>query len=510
MLAGTVNPFVDTLANPLDLSAYTGASTLRSGFVLDEMTLRGMGPLPSLPWGAPRLAFDLDVRYNNSKGGTADSSFGSASASEAYLTQYYTHKSTVDSGYIELEVPLVKKGWKPLLRGLEVQLAGHVDRYKVDTGTSYKNTYYNLTPPTVSYSSTTASGQPYFSEASYHSDSYTTGFKYEPVSDVILRVSAGSAFVPPTPTQLIKNVTQSTNTTSVLDPQTGNTVAVHTISGGNPDLKPQDSKTKDFGIIWQPSTGWFNGLRLNAEYQEIDETNVISTLSAQTIVNLESTYPDRVTRDTSGNITLVDISSLNLYRYILKQWDLTADYTRRTPLGTFTLSGEATLIRHVQKQISLTQPMYEYAGYNPAENASAGPKVRDNTSLTWNWRHWTASWTTRYISPYKVYGAAGGPVSRQSANGGVYRYYVAAMGTDTIPSQTYHDAFLSYAFDRREGRQRMLARALDGVKIQVGVRNLMNKVPPIDASPQSLGYNYVSPYGDVRLRSYWITVKKAF
>jgi len=510
--AGTINPFVDTLANPLNLDPYIGGSTIVSDATADELTLRGTGPLPSLPWGAPRLAFNLDERSSNNKGGWYDNTFGSASASQAYVTQFYGRKSAIDSGYIEAEVPLIKKDWRPLLRGLELQLTGHIDRYTVDTGTTYKNTYYNVTPPTVSYTGPTLNGQPTFSRTSYNSSSHSAGLKYQPLRDLILRASVSSAFVPPTPAQLTSNPALSTNAISVTDPRTGlkTPTTVHTISGGNPDLKPQDSKTKDLGVIWQPSAGWLSGLRLDAEYQDLAVTNAISTLSVDMMLGLESQFPDRVTRDTSGNITTVDISSINLYRYRLRQWDFTADYTRKTPAGTFTLTSEATLIRHVQKQVSPTLPMYEYAGYNPAENTSAGPKVRDNSTLVWSWRRWTASWTVRYTGTYKVYGAAGGPLSLQSAKGGVYRNYVAAMGTDRIPSQTYHDLFLGYAFDRHENRSWGLAKALDGVKLQLGVRNVMDKVPPIDASSSSAGYNYVSPYGDFRLRSYWITMKKFF
>jgi outer membrane receptor protein involved in Fe transport len=49
---------------------------------------------------------------------------------------------------------------------------------------------------------------------------------------------------------------------------------------------------------------------------------------------------------------------------------------------------------------------------------------------------------------------------------------------------------------------------LDGVSMQFGVRNVFDKVPPLDAYYN--GNYYMSPYGDVRLRSYWLNARLNF
>jgi outer membrane receptor protein involved in Fe transport len=47
----------------------------------------------------------------------------------------------------------------------------------------------------------------------------------------------------------------------------------------------------------------------------------------------------------------------------------------------------------------------------------------------------------------------------------------------------------------------------DGLVIQLGVKNVFNTLPPLDAYFAPF---YVSPLGDLRLRDVWLTVKKSF
>jgi outer membrane receptor protein involved in Fe transport len=513
--SGLLNPFVDTLKYPLSLGKYDAFSSWAEDSHLGEWALRGFGPLSVLPWGAANVNFGLQHRRWWDNNANYINTF-TASPANNNTTDYYPRKSTTDSAYVETLIPLVKKGWKPLLYGFDVQLSGRTERYTVDTGTSSKMTFPNTPPtPTVYFTGPTLpNGDPYFSRARYDSTSYTAGFRYQPVRAVTIRASTGTAFLPPTNAQLVPDPQPSTTPTNVTDPKTGTTAAVFTLAGGNPSVKPQHSKDRSIGIIWEPGVSLLQGLRVNAEYRETDQFDAITTLTAQQIVNLESLFPGRVTRNASGTITQVDTSYLNLYKRESRGWDFTLDYVRKTAVGTFGLNSITSLILHTRRQVSLTVPMYDYAGYNPAEGDGGAPKTKSNMTLTWERSRWSVGWTTRYVGSYKAYGAAGGPLSLQSAAGGVYSYYITAMGgKDTIGSQVYHDVFANYAFRQPtpgRGAFSGLAGLLDGVSVQVGVRNLFDRIMPLDASSNTLSYGYVSPYGDLRLRSYWITLKKAF
>ena len=137
---------------------------------------------------------------------------------------------------------------------------------------------------------------------------------------------------------------------------------------------------------------------------------------------------------------------------------------------------------------------------------------RNNIGVTWQKNSLLLGWTSTYYDSYYQYAAPGGPYSQRF---GVYTFYTGAQGGTTIPSQTYHDFFGSYVFAKRReaagsswAAKHLTPKALlSGVTVQAGVKNVFDKVAPFDAfySPY-----YYSPYGNVRLRSYWLSVKKEF
>jgi outer membrane receptor protein involved in Fe transport len=510
--SGAFNPFVDTLLHPLNLSKYLSPTQLHSSTVLDDLALRALGPLWTLPWGTPDLAVGLEHRVGDTKRMADDLNFPITTSADEHLT-YFARRQVTDSAYGEVQVPLVKADWLPLLHSLDLQLSGREERYTVDAGTPYYIQFPN-NPASNSYGAPTLNGQPYSSKATYTSNNGTLGLKYQPVSQLTLRASRATAFLPPTPDQLVKNPVVDPSTTTVIDPKSGQVVSVHTLSGGNPNLTPQNSKSWNVGLIWEPDWQSLKGLRFDAEHYKIEQFDAITILDPQTIVNLESTYPARVTRNSSGQITVVDTSSLNLFKRDTEGWDLGLDYSRDTQAGIFRVHAAESIISHLKQQIGLTLPDLEYVNF-PAEGGAA--KYKANATLSWAWRGWTTSWTARYYGAYKQFGAAGGPDSVQFFKGAnatsspFSPSYLQAQGSDTIPSQTYHDVFVGYAFgalshDGVQSPSAAGARLLDGMSMQVGIRNVFNKLPPFDV----FYTYYVSPYGDPRLRNFSIIVRKRF
>jgi len=513
LASGAVNPFVDTLLYPVDFSKYVATSASAFSSTLADFALRASGPLKALPWGKPELTTGLEHRTAETPPGLTDNAYPITTTADN-RTYFYDRRQVTDSAYAETTIPLVKRGWLPALYALDLQLSGRSERYVVDAGTSSRVENYGLATPTVTYNGPTRNGLPYFEKARYSSNNFTVGGKYQPVPELTLRASRASAFLPPTPIQLAPVNTVSTTTTGITDPKTGTARAVTTVSGGNAGLTPQSSKSLNLGLIWAPRWRLLQGLRLDAEYYEIEQFNYIGTLSAQQIVNLESVYPDRVIRDASGNITTVDISYLNLYRRKTTGWDLSAGYTRKTAVGTFSLRAVESIIAELRTQYSLTLPEYEAVGFHPIEGGA--PKYKSTVNLAWELRQWTLGWTSRYVSDYKVYGATDGPTALQlgsTVNNLLNAGTRLAQGSDHIPGQIYHDAFVSYAFgQKKSGPGSRLStlgpKLLSGLTVQVGVRNLFDRVPPFDVKYDN-NY-YLSPYGDLRLRSYWVSLKKEF
>jgi iron complex outermembrane recepter protein len=501
--SGALNPFVDMLLYPPDMLKYIAPSSYAVDSILRDVALRGSGPLFALPWGKPSLTFGLEHRWSEVPQNSATTTFP-ISTTRSSRTTYFPRQQTTASGYAELELPLAPRRRFAWLNALALQLSGRSEKYTVDTGTQYMVDSFNL--GSVFYATPTVNGAPIYSRASYTSTNSTIGLKYEPVEELTLRASFATAFLPPTPSQLIKNAEPDLFDSIIIDPRDGSSYFVQTLSGGNPSLKPQHSKSLNAGLIWQPHAVLLRGLRFNLEYYRIEQFDKILSLPAQSIVNGGIRYADRVTRDSSGLITRVDRSLLNLFKNETAGWDLSVDFQRKTDFGTVTLNAVGTLIAHERRQELEVASEVDYAGY-PAEGGPA--KRKANLTLAWENGGWTGGWSVRYFDSYHQQGAVGGPFSTLYADGNVYGTRVAAQGASTIPSQTYHDIFAGYVFAREKSpaqSHRWGAGLLHDLGIQVGVKNAFNKVPPFDAFYQY----YTSPYGDKRLRSYWVSVRKQF
>lgn len=511
--SGAINPFVDAIKYPLDMDPYTAPGHWDYATITKNAAVRFSGPVGHYTWGSPNLTAGLQWKEQGLSNGSVFVHYPWTPASNQ-IVDYFAHAGSTQSAYAEGSIPLVSaKNARPFLRELEFQVAARADYYDIDTGTSYSLTYPDRVPLAVTYYPANPSNTPYDSSSKFHSVNPTVGFKYSPTDSITGRISYATAFLPPTFTQLVPSLAPNSFPTTITDPKTNKTYGVFTRSGGNPDLKPKRSKSLTAGIIWEPKKiEALRGFRADLEYYKITQFDYITILTAQQIVSGDE-YADRITRDSNtGLITVVDTSYLNVNEYETNGFDLTLSLHKPTSIGTFDLNAAGTMVLHDRRQLAPGTPYYEYVGYVP----EGGPgKYKGNATLTWQKRSFLLGWTATYYDKYYQYAAAGGPYSQRT---GVYTYYTGAQGANSIPSQMYHDVFATYVFPGRARsgslagpgdslRRRIMAGALNGMTLQFGVKNVFNKVPPFDAFYSPFFY---SPYGNPRLRSYWLSVQKEF
>jgi iron complex outermembrane recepter protein len=510
-----VNLLSDTLLYPHNMEAFFAPANFTGDSLLDSYAGRASGPLPLLPWGDANLTVGLEHQIKVRPDTTRDISYP-AFVLRNERRDYYRREQRTSAAYAELSLPLVEEDKFPLLHSLELQLSNRIQKYEVDAGTTVKIT--NKTTGAVTYTGPTLNGQPYFASTEYSNYSQTLGLKYQPTRDIIVRASYSTAFLPPTPEQLIQNPLVGT-AVSRADPKLGISYPMVSIGGGNPDLTPQNSESVNFGVVWQPTKGAFQDLRLNAEYYQIKQHDFIGTLTETNLLAFENFYPERVTRDpVTGRVTLLDVSSINLFLRDTAGIDLSVEYGRRTAVGTFSGRLAGTYIERLKIQYSPVFSANEAAGFHPSE--AGAPRYKANASLLWARGRWSAGWSARYVHSYKQNGAVGGPSATVRATTGTtpatrapLTTYTLPQGGDTVGSQHYHDINLGYAFGSDYAWQsHRLGRWLDGLSIQLVVQNVFDKAPPFDMYYGISGANnfYLSPYGDVLLRNFALTVGKRF
>lgn len=494
LASGALNPFVDTNLQPLDLSRYRGTFGSSQDGTLTDVALRAAGPVFDLPAGPATLTIGLEHR----KEGLRDGDFHNQKPNYPNDTQYrryFGQSQTIKSAYAEANIPLLSESQDvPGVRLLDAQLSVRTEHFSIGSGTAFQ--YLEGSAP--SFIATNMERVKFSSKLD--STNPTIGLRWKPIDSLMLRASYGTAFLPPTYAQLVPgNVSLVLSagvpqTTQVIDPRRGNTLTtVEYTLGGNPNLKPQESKNLNFGAIFEPT--FVPGLRVNVEWYRLEQENIILSPTAALILNNESRFPERVVRAAVepgdpygvGVLTFVDYSMLNANRGETEGVDLSVNYRLDTDrFGTFNFGLSGTKVLNYKVQTAFNAPLTDIVD----QVAYAGPlQHRANAQLSWTLRNWSLGWLTNYFGSYSQYSV-----------GGVTNY-TQAQGSNTIPKQFYHDLFAGYQFDTG-------ASLLADVGIQAGIKNVFDKVPPFDAYYSAS--NYYSPFGDARLRNFYLTVTKKF
>ena len=406
---------------------------------------------------------------------------------------YPGSESLVQSGYVEAEIPLIApKNQIPFVNDLELQLAGRTEFFNTNGDTAYNT----VTAPTRRQWSKYSSSNP------------TAGLKYKPVPTVTLRASFAEGFVPPTSAQLEINTTAAPVTTAIFyDPvKNMNYQALQLSLGGNSSLKPQTSQDWDLGFIWEPDFELLKGLRVNLEYYNIKENNLIQSPGLQLVINTPSLQKNVIRDPNSGLITEVLLQNLNVAEELTDGYDLAVDYRKMTSIGAFNLHMAGTVIEHLKEPPAPGDPLVEYVGY---VNSGGADKFKANATLTYLLGHnWTFGWNTIYYAPYKQSGSPSDPEYGGASTYTPITTYTLAQGGNSVASQVYHDIFASYRF----GTTGFLHHLLDRTTLQVGINDLFNSAPPFDSyiGGGAVGIMYYSPFGSPLLRNYVLKVKKEF
>jgi outer membrane receptor protein involved in Fe transport len=553
LFAGSFNPFTDTLTNAPNLAPFRSGNYNTGKTTSNDLVLAASGPLMHLSWGEPRLSIRLEHNKSGQPGGSVSAITIAGTPYLGLPITPYTQTSfgqtqTTDNANAEFDVPIFKTKL-PFLRSLDVQFDFGSVRRTTWVGTAGTTTYipyaYSLYPNggtlLVGPDSLSPNGGDFITPVTQQdgtispastaqpirlktvsSNTSLTGpaFSYKPIDDIIIRGSIANGYVPPSYDQLIPNVAPVTPAPyygPISDPKnpSAGQYYITEIDEGNPNLRPQTSKSWDLGVVWEPQSGFLKGLRLDAEFSETKQFNLILQPGIQFFVSNESLYPNLVVRDqASGLVSTVYNQWINVAEAKQDAWTFTLDYPWRTAIGSFELTASETIQEHNSQQIAPGTLPLEYVGF---PNSGGVAKTKATGSLRWSWRNWVAAWTTVYYGAYKQVGAPGDPEAYASALETntpytISTFYLLPQGGDTIPGQIYHNLYLSYTF-RKETLNptsrigRWADAFMDGIKVSFGVNNVFNTLPAFDAYYAPF---YASPFGDTKLRNYQFQIRKSF
>ncbi|HYE71202.1 MAG TPA: TonB-dependent receptor [Aquabacterium sp.] len=290
------------------------------------------------------------------------------------------------------------------------------------------------------------------------STNYKASLRYQPVREVLVRGSMGTGFRAPTLVDLWQPQTLGSSE-QFNDPATGQTdLQVNSLTGGNPRLKPEESRQRSVGIVLQPT----QALSVAVDYFDIRVEDIISLPSAQEVVSRyragDPVFAGLVTLTPGSNDIESIIQTLqNVGTAKVRGVDLEANFRQRIGSGRLDLNMSGTYMI----QFDQTSPggtvsrkvgtMVEPDG-TPVLSTNA-----NNDGVILRWKHYlSATWTQ---GPWAVTLAQNfykGYRDGDDLNGNPHR----------VPDQTLYDLQVGYTGFRN-------------LKLALGVRNLFDKDPPI-------------------------------
>ena len=348
----------------------------------------------------------------------------------------------------------------PLLKNVEVQLAGRFDRY---------SDYGNSKTPKIAFS-------------------------WAPMSTFKVRGSFATGFRAPS---LSENSKASTTAfTTVNDPARCRPASAPTSTAGcsasvglliqaNPNVQPETAKTYSSGFVWEPTTS----TNMSVDYFSITRTNEVALLSINDVLNNEGStnplYANRIIRDRNaiqlgtgtaaipipndpGILVYIRGGYVNNGQTTVRGFDL--DARHRINLGSagrLTLSTSATRYTDNRGSGITGDPQLSFLGYYNS------PKWRGNVRASWQVNDWTSNATVNYVGSFKSFQNPEGLSAATAALGAACgspagsAAFPTFLGRCTVKEYVTVDLGTEY-------------RGFKNWRINATVRNIANERPSFD------------------------------
>jgi outer membrane receptor protein involved in Fe transport len=478
--AGLYNPFRDMALVPMlpadETAKYYSRFDRLSSPEVAATNWRANGVLFDLWGGEVKASVGAEARVENQYV-QSDWAYGAYAALPGSGTRASSILKTyrlAEAVYGETTLPIVgAKNRRPLIYALDLSTALRYEKY---------DDFGSAVPPMIA-------------------------LRYAPVEDFMLRGSWSNGFQPPLQNQLFAPETISTPSTSILFTDTlrpGLPLAPYTtVSGGNPDLRPETSDSFDTGFVYTPRR--LKGLSLGASYFRYDKRDVVTTVTRQDAIDFPNLFPGRITRDPAspadiaagrpGPIVGFDLTFTNISRQIVDGWDFKASYELPTEsLGTFTLRADATYTTSFRTQLRPGLPFVNTVG-DLGVSDSVPLQWRGKAGVQWQPNRWNINLTGRYVDSYV--GRTNNPTPAASTRLG--------LDGDEIPSSFEIDLQIGYTFPNRSGGLKA-SRWLNGCQVTLGVLNVADRAPPLRTERINQWY---SLFNDPRQRYVSLAIRKS-
>jgi outer membrane receptor protein involved in Fe transport len=245
-------------------------------------------------------------------------------------------------------------------------------------------------------------------------------------------------------------------------------------TGGNDQLSPETADTWTAGVVLMPRWGFLDGLRVSADYYDIEIDGAISQVGAQTIVDRcaladVQEFCSLITFGTANPNEIVEVRNpwLNLNTLIVRGIDLEADYRLR--LDEAKTLNFRILASYVKDLITVDSVgSIDRAGQTGVQTGALPglPRWTVNGTVTYDSGPFSMNVQARYIAAGMMDATLIGPTDP-----GYDTDLPNSISDNHIEAMVYVDMGASYTFDLGGSRSLQLFAV---------VKNLTDPTPPVN------------------------------
>ncbi|MFK8053563.1 MAG: TonB-dependent receptor plug domain-containing protein [Woeseiaceae bacterium] len=240
------------------------------------------------------------------------------------------------------------------------------------------------------------------------------GLAWRPLENLLVRASYGEGFRAPAFDELYGNISEGFPAgVDFYGAELGVSSAVSTqyraLTGGNPELQPEFSKSWTFGVVYSP----VEGLDIDVSFYHIEFENFVTTNTLAREFNQDfqnnctvdandvatcnpfSAYVGgtNITRNADGSVNTISLQQNNFEGVSTEGIDFSVEYNLSTDAwGDFVFAVEAAKVLNYEQQIFADDDVADLAGLMGV------PDLRINPRVSWSYGNFNVTTLGRYIS----------------------------------------------------------------------------------------------------------------
>ena len=322
-------------------------------------------------------------------------------------------------------------------------------------------------------------------------------FRFQPNDFWLLRGGYNTGFRVPTFNQLFNGITESPFSAltlvdfsrcpaGVVSSTPGcESIRPTILTGGRPDLGPEESRQYNMGIVVAP-TDWFSA---SLDYWDIKREGTIQLLDITVLSRNFASFPDRFFRDASGNLVTIDDRWINGGETKTRGIDVNLKLNGRAGPGRYVATLDGTYLIEKKSRVAPQAP-------NPSEVANftragdLGLRWKHNATFTYVLGDWSATMQQLHSTGYKD------SVLPGVLNGTV----VPSQWKPNVDDYTIYNVSVTYTGIKR-------------LSITAGVKNIADRAPPFAVAYDGntgAGSSWEPRVADPRGRAYTLLLSYTF